>query len=83
MDQINMFQGCDDCGPCAPAPACVCCVCCVCLCVPVCVPVPAGGVAVVEVEVLVPGNYTLIDHSIFRIDKGAIGFLKVRPPDRA
>jgi len=31
----------------------------------------------VEVDLPVPGNYTLVDHSIFRIDKGAIGFIKV------
>ena len=40
--------------------------------------IPAGGAAVVEVDLPVPGNFTLIDHSIFRMDKGAIGFLKVR-----
>jgi len=39
--------------------------------------VPPGGAAVVEFDAIVPGNYTLIDHSIFRLDKGAIGFLKV------
>jgi hypothetical protein len=39
--------------------------------------IPAGGAAVVEVDLPVPGNFTLIDHSIFRMDKGAIGFLKV------
>ncbi|KAG2435997.1 hypothetical protein HYH02_011710 [Chlamydomonas schloesseri] len=41
--------------------------------------VPAGGAAVVEFDCPVPGNYTLLDHSIFRMEKGAIGFLKVRP----
>ncbi|KAG2426177.1 hypothetical protein HXX76_013158 [Chlamydomonas incerta] len=41
--------------------------------------VPAGGSAVVEFDCPVPGNYTLLDHSIFRMEKGAIGFLKVRP----
>lgn len=41
------------------------------------VAVPAGGSTVFEVEVPVPGNYSLVDHSIFRIDKGAVGFLKV------
>lgn len=39
--------------------------------------VPAGGSAVVEMDTTVPGSYTLVDHSIFRIDKGAVGFLKV------
>jgi copper-containing nitrite reductase len=39
--------------------------------------VPAGGATVVEFGVEVPGNYTLVDHAIFRIEKGAVGFLKV------
>ncbi|PRW57688.1 Copper-containing nitrite reductase [Chlorella sorokiniana] len=41
--------------------------------------VPAGGATMVEFSVPVPGALTLIDHSIFRTDKGAVGFLKVRP----
>ena len=32
----------------------------------------------VEFDCPVPGNFTLLDHSIFRMEKGAIGFLKVR-----
>jgi copper-containing nitrite reductase len=44
--------------------------------------IPAGGATVVEFDAIVPGNYTLVDHSIFRIEKGAIGFLKVRGSDR-
>lgn len=43
--------------------------------------VPAGGTTVVELDVPVPGNYTLVDHSIFRVDKGAVGFLKVAGED--
>jgi len=39
--------------------------------------IPAGGVTVVEFDALVPGNYTMLDHSIFRIEKGCVGFLKV------
>jgi copper-containing nitrite reductase len=39
--------------------------------------VPAGGAAVVEFNGVVPGNYTLVDHSIFRLDKGCVGLLKV------
>lgn len=35
----------------------------------------------VEFPAIVPGNYTLVDHSIFRMDKGAIGFLKVLGKD--
>ena len=39
--------------------------------------VPAAGSSVVEFTVDVPGNYILVDHSIFRIDKGAVGILNV------
>jgi len=39
--------------------------------------VPAGGSAVVEMHPNVPGTYTIVDHSIFRIDKGAVGFINV------
>ena len=38
--------------------------------------IPAGGAAIVEFKLDVPGNYILVDHSIFRIDKGAVGILK-------
>lgn len=44
--------------------------------------VPAGGATIVEFDGAVPGNYTLVDHSIFRIDKGAVGFLKVKGQPR-
>ncbi len=39
--------------------------------------VPAGSASVVEFSLEVPGNYTLLDHSIFRVEKGAIGTLRV------
>ncbi|WP_118832531.1 copper-containing nitrite reductase [Neisseria meningitidis] len=40
--------------------------------------VPAGGSAIVEFKVDIPGSYTLVDHSIFRaFNKGALGKLKV------
>lgn len=39
--------------------------------------VPAGGSAVVELQTPVPGNFTLVDHSIFRMQKGALGTLTV------
>ena len=39
--------------------------------------VPAGGATVVEFGVEVPGDYTLVDHAIFRVEQGAVGFLKV------
>lgn len=43
--------------------------------------VPSGGSTVVEIQTVVPGSLTLVDHSIFRIDKGAVGFLKVQGTD--
>ncbi|MHC9511286.1 copper-containing nitrite reductase [Kangiella sp. M94] len=40
--------------------------------------VPAGGSAIVEFKVEVPGNLILVDHSIFRaFNKGALGMLAV------
>jgi len=40
--------------------------------------VPAGGAAIAEFRVDVPGEYVLVDHSIFRaFDKGALGMLEV------
>jgi nitrite reductase (NO-forming) len=37
--------------------------------------VPAGGAVGVEFKVDYPGDYTIVDHSIFRIHKGAVGTL--------
>jgi len=42
--------------------------------------VPAGGATVVELGVEVPGTYTLLDHAIFRIEQGAVGYLNVEGP---
>lgn len=40
--------------------------------------IPAGGAAIVEFKVDVPGTFILVDHSIFRaFNKGALGMLKV------
>lgn len=39
--------------------------------------VPSAGATIVEFKVDVPGAYTLVDHSIFRVAKGAIGQLVV------
>jgi len=44
--------------------------------------VPAGSASAAEFKVQVPGDYTLVDHSIFRIEKGAIGTLHVEGTDR-
>lgn len=41
--------------------------------------IPAGGAAIVEFRVDVPGTFILVDHSIFRaFNKGALGMLKVQ-----
>ncbi|HEY6167036.1 MAG TPA: copper-containing nitrite reductase, partial [Verrucomicrobiae bacterium] len=43
--------------------------------------VPAGGSAMVDFKVEVPGTYILVDHSLFRaFNKGALGMLKVDGP---
>ena len=40
--------------------------------------IPAGGAATVEFHTEVPGNYVLVDHSIFRaFNKGALAILEV------
>ncbi len=44
--------------------------------------VPAGGAVVVEVTAQVPGIYTILDHSMFRTEKGAIGQLIVEGPPK-
>ena len=38
--------------------------------------VPSAGATIVEFTIDVPGDYLLVDHSIFRIDKGAIGMIR-------
>ena len=44
--------------------------------------VPAGGSAMTEFKVEVPGTFILVDHSIFRaFNKGALGMLKVDGED--
>ncbi|MDQ3016516.1 MAG: copper-containing nitrite reductase [Bacteroidota bacterium] len=41
--------------------------------------IPAGGAAIVEFKVEVPGTFILVDHSIFRaFNKGALGMMKVK-----
>ncbi|HNE19329.1 MAG TPA: copper-containing nitrite reductase [Turneriella sp.] len=44
--------------------------------------VPAGGSAIVDFKMDVPGNYVIVDHSIFRtFNKGALGILKAEGPE--
>jgi nitrite reductase (NO-forming) len=45
--------------------------------------VPAGGSAMVEFRVEKPGTLMLVDHSIFRAGKGALGMIEVTGPDNA
>ncbi|HVA65485.1 MAG TPA: copper-containing nitrite reductase [Elusimicrobiota bacterium] len=44
--------------------------------------VPAGGAAILEFTPEVPGTYTMMDHSIFRMEKGAVGQIVVSGPAR-
>lgn len=44
--------------------------------------VPAGGAVIAEMEFHVPGDYLLVDHSIFRaFNKGALGTITVQGPE--
>lgn len=43
--------------------------------------IPSGGSTTVEFKVEVPGDYTMVDHSIFRINKGAMGQIHVEGPE--
>ena len=44
--------------------------------------VPAGGSAITEFKLEVPGTFIIVDHSIFRaFNKGALGMLKVEGPE--
>ena len=44
--------------------------------------IPAGGAAIVEFTAKVPGDYHLVDHSIFRaFNKGAVGSLVIEGPE--
>jgi len=42
--------------------------------------VPAGGAVMVEFKAEVPATLTLVDHSLFRILRGALGTIKVQGP---
>lgn len=43
--------------------------------------VPAGSASIVDLTLPVPGNYSLVDHAIFRMQKGALGTLSVTGPE--
>ena len=40
--------------------------------------VPAGGAAMVEFRLEVPGRYILVDHALARVERGLVGFLLVQ-----
>lgn len=45
--------------------------------------IPAGGAAIVDFKVDVPGTFILVDHAIFRaFNKGALGMLKVKGEEK-
>src|SRR5215472_5897853 len=44
------------------------------------VTVPAGGAVVVDFKLEVPGNYTLVDHALSRMERGLVGILSVEGP---
>ena len=44
------------------------------------VTVPAGGAVITEFKTKVPGNYTLLDHAIARVERGLSGVLTVEGP---
>jgi nitrite reductase (NO-forming) len=43
--------------------------------------IPSAGAAIMEFKVDAPGAYLLVDHSIFRVAKGAVGVLTVSGED--
>ncbi|MCK5503765.1 MAG: nitrite reductase, copper-containing [Thermodesulfovibrionia bacterium] len=45
--------------------------------------IPAGGAAIIEFVLDVPGQYVLVDHALSRIDKGAWGLMEVEGPENA
>lgn len=44
------------------------------------VTVPAGGAVITEFKLDVPGNYTLVDHALARMERGLLGVLHVEGP---
>ncbi len=44
------------------------------------VSVPPGGAVIAEFKAKVPGNYTLVDHALVRVERGLVGILNVEGP---
>ena len=42
--------------------------------------IPAGGAAITEFKLDVPGRYVLVDHALARLDRGAWGFMEAEGP---
>jgi nitrite reductase (NO-forming) len=47
------------------------------------VTVPAGGAVITEFKLEVPGNYTIVDHALARMERGLVGILHVEGPPNA
>lgn len=45
--------------------------------------IPAGGAAIVEFSLDVPGKYILVDHALARLNKGAWAILEVEGPENS
>lgn len=43
--------------------------------------VPAGGATIVEFKLHAPGTYLIVDHSLARLAKGALGMIEVEGPE--
>jgi nitrite reductase (NO-forming) len=46
------------------------------------VTVPAGGAVIVDFKLDVPGNFTLVDHALSRMERGLVGILSVEGPPK-
>ena len=44
------------------------------------VSVAPGGAVITEFKTKVPGNYTLVDHALARLERGLVGILSVEGP---
>lgn len=45
--------------------------------------VPAGGAAILEMKASMPGNFSIMDHAMVRMEKGLMAVLQVKGPDNA
>ena len=41
---------------------------------------PSSGAVIVDFKLEVPGNYTLVDHALSRMERGLVGILSVEGP---